>query len=130
MKTGNVHKGSAERRDAIRALIKMLEAELYEIEARIAESTDQKGVRLTKEFFWKSVFPLLAENGEKGLTVSKLSEKLDQLGFKIDRAKLRSFLTRSRKAGLLDYVGRTKGTGFWKLSENAYSNSKAVFVQK
>lgn len=112
------------RRDRLRNAIRLLNAELSEIETEI--STNR--VSLDKDFFWKEVFPIL-DSQDSGLTGQNIREKLKKSGVTVDPDRFRIFLTRNKSSGFLSLNESIGGAGYWKLTQEAKEKYKSIMQE-
>lgn len=107
----------AERRLRLQEAVRILQHEIAALDRELGRSTGRQKAALTEDFFWKSVFPVLLV--EREMTSGMLRSRLSSAGVPLDDGRFRTFLSRTRKRGLLEVKGPKTGRPLWKLAERA-----------
>ena len=128
MASGNSSVQLARRRARLAKALEILEVEIAEID----EELNGKSLRppeLTEAFFWEQVFPRLLTGGE--MTSAHLRRQLEEGGNLVDDKLFRTFLSRTRKRGLVSMRERQEGQWpTWSLTEQAVSELKHRVTRK
>jgi len=118
MLTIKQHKELERRRDHLEQLVADLLRELTEIK-RVLKSRDGKAQKLTRNFFWTAVYPLLENTGSQGKTSRQLMQQLEKQGIAIEPGNWRLFLSRRKSDGLLRRIPRATGYNGWHITDKA-----------
>ena len=114
------------RRDTLLALIRSLQDELRETQKKILEVDRPAKTKLSKNFFWEEVFPILMEHRLDGLTTQKTRELLRSSGFYFNDDSFRVFWHRAAKDGLIVSIQQAAGYPRWRLTQKAIENGSGL----